>query len=174
MFRNRAGRPRNKIDVREVGALRIGMVAHAPLYGQQSGYAGSDIVVVALREMVNSQFSAAAYWPAARSVPQIALLTTDLAQATAPGRVFGELAERYSGYALKTEGDLPAVSAIGDDGTLRIIVPSMSPDPVIVRVKLPNNDWNKIIQSTVLEGTGETNPNGVASENLAVTVNPAY
>jgi hypothetical protein len=138
--------------------------------GDKAGMAEANLVVVALREMVNSQFSAAAYWPGARSVPQIALLTSDLAQATAPGMVFGELAERYSGSALKTEGDLPAVSAIGDDGTLRIIVPSMSPDPVIVRVKLPNDDWNKIIRSTVLEATGETNANGVASENLDVSV----
>jgi hypothetical protein len=137
----------------------------------KEGLPEANLLVVAFREMVRAGFAAAAYWPAARSVPKIALLSNDLTQPTGPGMLFGELANRYRGDALKTDGDLPAISAIGEDGTLRIIIPTMSPEPVTVHVKLPDGNWTKIMQSEVLTSSEESGAN-IKTQHVDVELSP--
>jgi hypothetical protein len=86
------------------------------------GIRNAGQTILAFQDLALAQVTAAAYWPAVRGVPAIALVSANYRSAFATGVAFGWMARFYRGELLSTSGDLPAVAAKRGDEVSVVIV----------------------------------------------------
>ncbi len=116
---------------------------------QDYGIRNAGQTMLAFQDLVAAHVTAAAYWPPARAVPAIALLSADCREAYATGLAFGWMARFYRGEALAASGDLPAVAA-KSDGEVSVLVVTGRGGPRTVRVELGGTGLHQLVSAQVM------------------------
>jgi hypothetical protein len=129
------------------------------LTGNKRGLEESSLIVQTFAQMAQARVEAAAYWPPANYVPASSLIGKDLLTSTALGQLFGAISANYRGLALKTTGQLPADAAIQSDGTLHLIIPAGTDEPILVTVQVPPGRWSKVASATIIGAAGPVEAN---------------
>jgi hypothetical protein len=116
-----------------------------------------NLLVAALSEMARGHIDAAAYWPAARIIPRLALLNANFRRQTALGAVFQAAAKNFRGRGFETDGSLPLLAASPSPDKMIIIVPSMSPGGRTVKIQLKgakSGGWTLKSSAAIISSKG--------------------
>lgn len=122
------------------------------------GIRNANMMVTALRTLVQARIRAAAYWPAVRGVPEIALVSRNYDRALATGMLFSWMARYYRGTALATSGPLPSAAARSGAGT-SVFVATMGGRYRKIQIPLEGTGLSRVISAEVMFSDNPDDPN---------------
>lgn len=113
------------------------------------GMHNANFTLKAIRDLAMAQVKVGAYWPPAREIPAMSLVSNDLRTPYATGTVFGWMSKDYEGAALRVTGDVDAAAAYNNH-TITLFVPSAEQGPEQIRVDLTDLPVHSLGSATVL------------------------
>ena len=122
-----------------------------------SGIKYANRLVLALSDLAQARIEAAIVWPVTSYIPELNFVSDDYQTAYAAGVLFGWMSKDYEGKTLATSGDIKA-AASRSGSTVHIILPSMKPGLMQVRIPLSGLDVRKVVSAQVLYSEDADDP----------------